>query len=93
MAAVKSFSTAAGSDEPIVGEIVDGADDESCAEEPAMCANKSVGETEKMSLPMKQKIMSLPMLSPEPMKPQTSMKPVTKAQFSKIQSALQMMGW
>ena len=51
MAAVKSFSTAAGKYEPIVGESVDDADDESCAEESAiveeaMCANKSVGETE-----------------------------------------------
>ena len=51
MAAVKSFSTAAGNDETIVGETVDDADDESCAEESAIveeaiCANKSVGETE-----------------------------------------------
>ena len=51
MAAVKSFSTAAGNDEFIVGEIVDDLDDESCAEESAIvdetrCANKSVGETE-----------------------------------------------
>ena len=53
MAAVKSFSTAAGKDEPIVGESVDEADDESCAEESAIveetiCTNKSVGETENM---------------------------------------------
>ena len=51
MAAVKSFLTAANNDETIVGEIVDDADDESCAEESAIveetiCANKSVGETE-----------------------------------------------
>ena len=51
MAAVLSFSTAAGKDELIVGEIVDDADDDSCAEESAIveeaiCANKSVGETE-----------------------------------------------
>ena len=32
MAAVKSFSTAAGNDETIVGENVDDADDESCAD-------------------------------------------------------------
>ena len=52
MAAVKSFAMAAGNDEPIVGEIVDDADDESCAEESAIvdetiCANESVCETEK----------------------------------------------
>ena len=51
MAAVKSFSTAVGNDETIVGEIVDDADDEPCAEEYAIveetiCANNSVGETE-----------------------------------------------
>ena len=56
MAAVKSFSTATGNEEPIVAEIVDDADDESCAEESAIveeiiveeaiCANNSVGETE-----------------------------------------------
>ena len=46
MAMVKSFSTAAGKDEPIAREMVDDADDESCAEESAMCANKTVGETE-----------------------------------------------
>ena len=51
MAAVNSFSTAAGKDEPIVDEYVDDIGDEFCAEEfaivdEAICANKSVGETE-----------------------------------------------
>ena len=58
MAAVKSFSAAAGNDEAIAGERVDDANDESCADasaivEEAKCANKSVGETENVPASVK----------------------------------------